>query len=66
MADINKLFVSLLLEGNSFEKVSVFFKSFDGAEAFAMIRLIIDSAIKSNRNSLLITKLIAKCNGRTK
>ena len=46
-------------------KVSGFFKSFAGAETFAMIRSVIDTAIKNNRNPLHITKLIAQCNGAT-
>jgi transposase len=46
-------------------KVSGFFRSFEGAERFAVIRSIIDTAIKNNRNPLHITKLIAQCNGAT-
>jgi transposase len=46
-------------------KVSGFFKSPQGAETFAMIRSVIDTAIKNNRNPLLITKLIAQCSGGT-
>ena len=43
-------------------KGSGFLKSFDGAETFTMLRSVIDTAIKDNRNPLHITKLIAQCN----
>ncbi len=43
-------------------KVSGLFRSFDGAVTFAMLRSVIDTAIKNNGNPLLITKLIAQCN----
>ena len=46
-------------------KVSDLFRSFEGAERFAVIRSIIDTAIKNNRNPLHITKLIAQCDGAT-
>jgi hypothetical protein len=46
-------------------KVSGLFRSDEGAERFAVIRSIIDTAIKNNKNPLLITKLIAQCNGTT-
>jgi len=46
-------------------KVSGFFKSFGGAETFAMLRSVIDSAIKNNKNPFYITKLIAQCNAAT-
>jgi transposase len=35
-------------------KVSGFFKSPQGAETFAMIKSVIDTAIKNNRNPLLL------------
>ena len=46
-------------------KVSGFFRSFEGAERFVVIRSIIDTAIKNNKNPLHITKLIAQCNVTT-
>ena len=43
-------------------KISGLFRSDEGAERFAVISSIIDTAIKNNRNPLHITKLIAQCN----
>ena len=43
-------------------KVSGLFRSFDGAVIFAMLRSVIDTAIKNNGNPLNVTKLIAQCN----
>jgi len=46
-------------------KISGMFRSDEGAERFAVIRSIIDTAIKNNRNPLHITRLIAQCNVAT-
>ena len=46
-------------------KISGLFRSDEGAERFAVIRSIIDTAIKNNRNPLYITRLIAQCNVAT-
>lgn len=43
-------------------KVSGLFRSFNGAVTFAMLRSVIDTAIKNNGNPLNVTKLIAQCN----
>jgi transposase len=46
-------------------KISGLFRSDKGAERFAVIRSIIDTTIKNNRNPLHITRLIAQCNVAT-
>jgi len=46
-------------------KISGQFRSDGGAERFAVIRSIIDTAIKNDRNPLHITRLIAQCNVAT-
>jgi transposase len=46
-------------------KITDLFKSIEGAERFAVIRSIIDTAIKNNKNPLHITKLIAQSNVAT-
>ena len=46
-------------------KISGLFRSDEGAERFAVIRSIIDTAIKNNRNPMPITRLIAQCNVAT-
>ena len=46
-------------------KISGVFRSDEGAERFAVIRSIIDTAIKNNKNPLHITRLIAQCNVAT-
>lgn len=42
-------------------KVSGFFKSIEGAKGYAVIRSVIDTAIKNDQNPLQIIKLIAQC-----
>lgn len=42
-------------------KISGFFKSIEGANGYAAIRSVIDTAIKNNQNPLQIIKLIAQC-----
>lgn len=42
-------------------KISGFFKSFRGAEVYATLRSVIDTAIKNNKNPLEIVRLIAQC-----
>jgi hypothetical protein len=46
-------------------KFNGLFRSDEGAERFAIIRSVIDTAIKNNRNPLHITRLIAQCNVAT-
>lgn len=43
------------------QKISGFFKSDAGAEIYAMMRSIIDTAIKNKQNPFEIIRLIAKC-----
>jgi len=42
-------------------KISGFFKSIEGASGYAVIRSVIDTAIKNEQNPLQIIKLIAQC-----
>jgi len=42
-------------------KISGFFKSIEGARSYAVIRSVIDTAIKNNQNPLQIIRLIAQC-----
>ena len=42
-------------------KISGFFKSIEGAKGYAVIRSVIDTAIKNDQNPLQIIKLIAQC-----
>ncbi len=42
-------------------KISGFFKSIEGAKGYAVIRSVIDTAIKNEQNPLQIMKLIAHC-----
>lgn len=42
-------------------KISGFFKSIEGARGYAVIRSVIDTAIKNEQNPLQIIKLIAQC-----
>ena len=44
------------------QKISGFFKSDEGANVYATIRSIIDTAIKNNQNPFEIIRLIARCN----
>jgi transposase len=44
-------------------KVSNFFKSTTGSETYAVIRSVIDTAVKNNQNPFLATQLIAKLPG---
>lgn len=46
-------------------KISGFFKSFEGAQVYATIRSVIDTAIKNNQNPLEIIRQIAQCNVAT-
>lgn len=46
-------------------KISGFFKSFGGAQVYATIRSVIDTAIKNNQNPLEIIRLIAQCDVAT-
>jgi transposase len=46
-------------------KVSGFFKSLDGANVFASLRSIIDTAIKNGQNPYQILCLVANCNPAT-
>ena len=46
-------------------KISGFFKSFQGAQVYATIRSVIDTAIKNNQNPLEIIRLIAQCDMAT-
>ena len=43
------------------QKISGFFKSDEGANIYATIRTVIDTAIKNNQNPFEIIRLIAKC-----
>ena len=44
------------------QKVSGFFKSFDGATIYAVLRSIIDTAIKNNQNPYLALQLLTQKN----
>lgn len=46
-------------------KISGFFKSFEGAQVYATIRSVIDTAIKNNQNPLEIIRQIAQCHVAT-
>ncbi len=46
-------------------KISGFFKSIEGAQVYATIRSVIDTAIKNNQNPLEIIRQIAQCNVAT-
>ncbi len=46
-------------------KISNFFKSKQGAQVYATIRSVIDTAIKNNKNPFEIVKLIALCHPAT-
>ena len=47
------------------QKISGFFKSDEGANIYATIRSVIDTAIKNNQNPFEIIRLIAQCEAAT-
>jgi len=47
------------------QKISGFFKSVEGANIYATIRSVIDTAIKNNQNPFEIIRLIAQCEAAT-
>ena len=46
-------------------KISNFFKSVPGAQVYATMRSVIDTAIKNNKNPIEIVRLIAQCHATT-